>query len=158
MAPVDTQSPPRGNFLPRKIWIAKALTGSKKIGSSKFSIIGTILSPHLVRLIDINELPVLVKGEDNRQNNRGFGRRENDDEDGKDLPIDEFRGKMRKSHQVDVGGIEDQLHPHEDGDAVPFRHDGKEAEGKEHGDDGQSPRAGHAGHDRVPEEGPSVLL
>src|SRR3989304_3043749 len=44
-----------------------------------------------------------------------LGGRDHDDEYGEDLPPDHPGYVVRERHEIDVGGVQDQLHPHEDG-------------------------------------------
>src|SRR6267143_7055338 len=86
-----------------------------------------------VGLFHVDGAEGLVDGQHDGEPHRGLRRRQHDHEDAEDLtgqlsrPLDE----MVEGNEVHVGGVQDQLHAHQDADGVAPGDDGDHSQGEE---------------------------
>src|SRR3990167_7553264 len=75
--------------------------------------------------------------QDDGQADGRLRRRQHDHEDRIDLAVEAARAEMGEGHVVDIGAVQDQLHPHQNGDGVTPRQNGVKAEAEEDGSENQ---------------------
>src|SRR5512138_3376457 len=90
----------------------------------------------------------LVDGEDDGEPDGRLGRRQHDDEDGEHLAGELPRPlhEVVEGDEVHVGGVEDQLHAHEDADGVAprdHRHHAQREQDAAYDEEMRKPDAGH---------------
>src|SRR6476469_9704416 len=72
---------------------------------------------HHVDVLNRDGAAVAEIDDEDRQSDRGFGRRDGEDEEREDL-ADEVAAEGRERHEVDVDGEQDDLDRHQDDDDV----------------------------------------
>src|SRR5712691_3972322 len=104
-----------------------------------------------VGLFHVDGVEGLVDGQHDGEPHRRLGRRQHDHEDAEDLPgqLPRPLHEVVEGDEVHVGGVEDQLHPHQDADRVAPRDHRDHAEREEDRADDEDMGQADAGHRRV---------
>ena len=92
----------------------------------------------------------LVDGQYDSQPHRGLGGSQHDDEKGEDLPRHAARHVAVEGHQIDIGGVENQLDAHEHGHGVAAGDHGQQAKTEKQGANDQKMIEGKMCHDFRP--------
>src|SRR5512143_225597 len=140
MVPRQSQSPLRGSLLPTAMLMKKDSSGRNGMMWA-YRINGLPL--HLVRGVHFHGPRGREHPQEDGQRHRRLGDREDDDEDGEDLPAHHPGEEEGKRHEVDVGGVQDQLDPHQHRHGVAAGHHGVEAAAEERGGDDEELVEGH---------------
>ena len=77
---------------------------------------------HFSGILHIDRSMASIKVYDDRYRYGRFRRRDGDDENGKEDPVEPVRPEeFIKDHEIDVHAVQDQLHRHQHGDHIPSR-------------------------------------
>src|SRR5688572_11637806 len=107
--------------------------GISQINSIDCSALCSLLSAlarlpsHQIHFVDVDRFLVPVERQDDAQADGGLGGRDGDDEYREHL-ADAVLQLIRKRHQIDVDGVQNQLDRHEDDDDVAAQHDAGDAD------------------------------